>query len=64
MTWAERLKRAFNIDIKICEACDGAVKLIACIEDSVVIHKILDYLRSQENKQMKLPASRAPSMYV
>ena len=23
MTWALRLKRAFNIDIKVCEACGG-----------------------------------------
>ena len=31
MTWALRLKRAFNIDIKIGEMCGGAVKVIACM---------------------------------
>ena len=46
MTWAARLKRAFNIDIKTCEACGGAVKVVACIDDPVVINKILDHLRS------------------
>jgi len=44
MTWAQRLKRVFNIDIETCSACGGAVKIIACIEGPVVIQKILDYL--------------------
>ncbi len=37
MTWAQRLKRVFNIDIETCSECGGAVKIIACIEDPVVI---------------------------
>ena len=44
MTWAQRLKRVFNIDIETCIQCGGAVKIIACIEDSGVIKKILDHL--------------------
>ena len=39
--WAQRLKRVFNIDIETCGECGAAVKVIACIEDSVVIKKIL-----------------------
>ena len=31
MTWAQRLKRVFNIDIETCSECGGAVKVIACI---------------------------------
>ncbi len=31
MSWAERLKRVFNIDIETCSECGGAVKVIACI---------------------------------
>ncbi|MFT6387432.1 MAG: hypothetical protein ACJAUP_000803 [Cellvibrionaceae bacterium] len=41
MTWAERLKRVFNIDITICSRCGGAVSIIACIEDPLIIKKIL-----------------------
>ena len=39
MTWAQRLKRVFNIDIdiEICREFGGAVKVIACIDDRVVI---------------------------
>ena len=40
MTWAQRLKRVFNIDIETCSACSGAVKVTACIQDPVVIEKI------------------------
>ena len=29
MTWAQRLKRVFNIDIEICRECGGAVKVIS-----------------------------------
>jgi hypothetical protein len=41
MTWAQRLKRLFNIDVSICLECGGEDKVIACIEGQVVIDKIL-----------------------
>ncbi len=44
MTWAKRLKRVFHIDIETCSECGGAVKVIASIEDPVVIKKILAHL--------------------
>ena len=44
MTWAQRLKRVFKIEIETCEHGGGAVKVIASIEDPVVIKKILDHL--------------------
>ncbi len=37
MTWAQRLKRVFHIDIETCHHGGGRVKIIACIEDPVVI---------------------------
>ena len=37
MNRAQRLKRVFNIDIEICNVCGGNVKVIACIEDPLVI---------------------------
>jgi hypothetical protein len=45
MTWAQRLKRVFNIDIETCRQCGSAVKVIACIQDPLaVIDKILTHL--------------------
>ena len=48
MTWAQRLKRVFGIDIETCPAYGGAVRIIACIEDPVVIKKILDQLNTKD----------------
>ncbi len=44
MTWAQRLKRVFNIDVTTCSRCVGSVKIIACIDDLAVTKKILDHL--------------------
>ena len=60
MTWAVRLKRVFNIDMNICEACGGAVKVVACVDDPVVINKILSHLQMTEDDKILLPASRVP----
>jgi len=45
MTWAQRLKRVFGIDIEVCDYCAGSVKVIACIEDKAVIEQILGHLK-------------------
>ncbi len=62
MTWAQRLKRVFNIDIETYRECGGAVKIIACIKDPVVIAKILTHLEEKAVSAGKglLPESRAP----
>jgi len=60
MSWAARLKRAFSIDIHVCEACGGAVKVIACIDDLVVINKILGHIKARQDSQFILPVNRAP----
>ena len=56
MTWAQRLKRVFDIDIETCRKCGGDVHIIpkalaplagqalASIEDPAVIQKILAHL--------------------
>jgi hypothetical protein len=44
MTWAQRLKRVFDIDVETCSKCGGDVRIIASIEDPVVIQKILAHL--------------------
>ena len=61
MTWAQRLKRVFKIDILTCGHCGGAVKVIASIEDPVVIKKILDHLAQAEAATpVSRPFARAP----
>jgi len=62
MPWAQRLKRAFNIDIETCGECGGTAKVIACIEDPVVIEKILTHLdeKAAVTETIRLPECRAP----
>jgi hypothetical protein len=65
MSWAQRLKRAFNIDIETCRECGGAMKVIACIEAPEVIKRILDHLKqradaNEPSPPNMLPESRAP----
>jgi hypothetical protein len=47
MSWAQRLKRVFRIDIGPCERCGGKVKIIASVEDRQVIGKILACLEQR-----------------
>ena len=64
MTWAQRLKRVFSIDIEVCGRCGGSVRVIACIEDPDLIDKILAHLRNKEQDTPTLPhlvpPTRAP----
>jgi hypothetical protein len=62
MSWAQRLKRVFSIDIETCSKCGGAVNVIACIEDPLVIDKLLAHLDKKValTEPLVLPRSRAP----
>lgn len=64
MTWAQRLKRVFNIDIEICSECVGTIKVIAGIEDPAMIKKILTHLKGQAAPEPAglLPSVRAPPL--
>jgi hypothetical protein len=52
----------FNIDVETCRACGGSAKVIACIEDPVVIRKILNHLqqKSSLDSGVQMPHPRAP----
>jgi hypothetical protein len=65
MSWAQRFKRVFNIDITECEQYQKHnVTIIACIIDAVVIQKILALFDKKHppSAQIKtiLPPMRAP----
>ena len=57
MTWAQRLKRVFAIEIEKCEKCGGAVRIIASIEEPEVIERILKHLGLDQTSQ---PQIRSP----
>lgn len=68
LTWAQRVKRVFNIEIEVRRHCKGSVKIIACIEGPTVIAKILACLNNKANANAAtiqtelplLPMPRAP----
>jgi hypothetical protein len=62
MSWMQRLKRVFAIEIETCRRCGGKLKVIASIEDPALIERILAHLEQRaESEQPHLPfASRAP----
>ncbi len=73
MSWAQRLKRVFTIDIEPCSECGGGVKVIpkalaalagqvfARIEEPLVTKKIPNHLKEKASTAatVRLPESRA-----
>jgi hypothetical protein len=41
MSWAQRLKRVFGIDVNVCVHCGGSVRIVASIEEPSAIRAIL-----------------------
>jgi hypothetical protein len=60
MSWAQLLKGVFDIDVERCE-CGGHLKIIAAIEEPVVIVRILTHLGLPARAPPRAPA-RAPSL--
>jgi hypothetical protein len=58
MSWAQRLKREFRIDIEACPHCGGTLRVIARIENPSWIRQILGHIQRCEDLASRLP--RAP----
>ena len=52
MTWTQRLRRVFDIDISGCPRCGAALRVLAVITDPRVVAAILAHLETR--------AARAP----
>ena len=60
LTWAQRLKRVFAIDIETCRRCGAKLRVIASIEEPAVIKRILAHLGHAAESVDSGHASRAP----
>lgn len=60
LTWAQRLKRLFAIDIETCQQCGGRLRVIACIEQPEVIERILEHMGRVAGAVDPAHPSRAP----
>ena len=64
MTWAQRLKRVFNIDVQACVRCGGAVRIVASIEEPKAIRAILAHFEKHgapEQAHYQRPARAPPA---
>jgi hypothetical protein len=63
MTWAQRLKRVFAIEIETCRRCGGKLEVIASIEDAALIERILAHLKQRlETEQPRRTISALASL--
>jgi hypothetical protein len=60
LTWAQRLKRVFAIDIETCRPCGGRLRVIASIEQPALIERILGHLGRAAGAVDPEHPSRAP----
>jgi len=62
MTWVQRLKRVFNIDVSTCGHCGGTLRIVASIEEPTAIRAILAHFEKHGALQEAhyRPAPRAP----
>ena len=63
MTWMQRLKRVFNIDIETCERCGRKVKVMASIKAPAMIAYTLKHLQQKATLKTDIqPPERLPSV--
>jgi hypothetical protein len=62
MTWAQRLKRVFGIDVSTCVHCGGAVRIVDSIEEPTAIRAILAHFEKHDAREEAnyLPRPRGP----
>lgn len=61
MTWMQRLRRVFAIEIERCGRCGGKLRVIASIEEPLLIERILAHVRRPvEDEQPRPYVVRAP----
>jgi len=56
LSWAERLKRVFDIDISVCPLCGGTLRVIADVTDPDAIRTILAHLKQRAPPDAGPPA--------
>ena len=61
LTWAERLRRSFEIDISTCVLCGGRLRVIADITQPQLIDKILQHIKTSRAPPARAATHHNPS---
>jgi hypothetical protein len=48
--WAEMIRRVFEVDPLVCPRCGGEMRVVGFITEAALIKRILDHLRTRENR--------------
>ena len=59
-SWAELMKRVFEIDVLICEHCGGTRKLLAFLTEPQTIRRILEHIGLPAEPPPVAPARPPP----
>ena len=62
-SWAQLMRRAFDVDVLACPRCGGRLRLIALIESSSVARRILTHLGLPADVPRPAPARAPPIGY-
>jgi hypothetical protein len=57
MTWMQRLRRVFEIDLRYCPRCGGPVRVIAAVTEPALITRILQHF---DVRDRSASGARAP----
>ena len=58
MSWMQRLKRVFHIDVEHCGVCGGTLRVIACIETPLKCRSRSELARSSRQSSPISPCAR------
>ena len=59
-SWAQLIKRVYEVDPLVCPACGGKMRIIAFIIDHDVVDAILRHLAKAEARSPRGPPSAPP----
>jgi hypothetical protein len=60
MSWMQRLRRVFAIEIERCRGCGGRLEVIASIEAPTLIERLLAHVRQRSEEDLPLPLGPPP----
>jgi hypothetical protein len=63
MTWMQRLRRVFEIDLRVCPRCAGPVRVIAAVTEPALISSILQHLDRRDGSAAGARAPPAQSLH-
>ena len=62
--WARRIQKIYEVDPLNCPKCNGAMRILAFIEDQDVIRKILSHLGLWEESPRPPPPKSTPALVL